>query len=67
VYGFVPEDTLEEVMRLQAKKIALKRLEQVNHSMRLEKQELDEQQKEKALEDMIQKILLSPPKNFWLL
>lgn len=65
IYGFVPEDTLEQMVRAQAKKIALKRFARLNDTMRLEKQELSHEEQEKALEDMIEKILIDQPKNFW--
>ncbi|MFT5387334.1 MAG: hypothetical protein ACI9E5_000461 [Candidatus Omnitrophota bacterium] len=33
--------------------------------MRLEKQELSHEDKKKSLEDMIEKILVDKPQNFW--
>lgn len=65
VYGFVPEDTLEALVRNQAKRIALKRLETLDSTMRLEKQALSKEDQKKALNDMIEKILIDPPKDFW--
>lgn len=65
VYGFVPEDTLESMVRDQAKRIALKRMEMLDNTMRLEKQALSPEDKNKALEDMIDKILIEQPKDFW--
>ena len=65
VYAFVPEDTLEAMMRFQAKKIALKRLNRLNASMRLEKQEVLPEEQKKVLEDMIEKILVDQSKEFW--
>ncbi len=65
VYGFVPEDTLEAMVREQAKRIALKRLETLDPTMRLEKQALSNEEQKKALEDMIEKILIDNPKDFW--
>jgi hypothetical protein len=65
VYGFVPESSLEDMVREQAKTIALKRMEKVNHTMRLEEQELSEGQKKKVLEDLIQKIMIEEPKDLW--
>ena len=65
IYGFVPEDTLEEIVRNRAKRIALKRLEKLDNTMRLEKQALSDEDNKKALEDMIDKILIDDPKNFW--
>jgi hypothetical protein len=65
VYGFVPEESLEEMVKAQANKIALKRLERLNDTMRLEKQDLSTEEQKKALNDMIQKILIDQPKDFW--
>jgi predicted DNA-binding mobile mystery protein A len=65
VYGFLPNDTLENIMYEQAKKIALERMKNVNHTMKLEGQELSDEQKKKTLEDLIQKILIEEPKDFW--
>lgn len=65
VYGFIPENTLETMMKEQARKIALKRMAKLNHTMRLEDQELTDEEKNKALEDLVQKILIEQPKNFW--
>lgn len=65
VYAFVPETSLEEMVQDQAKKIALKRMTKVNHTMRLEEQELSYDEKEKTLDDLTQKILITEPKDFW--
>ena len=65
VYGFVPEDTLEAMVRDQAKRIALKRLKILDNTMRLEKQALSEEEKQKFLGDMIEKILIDNLKNIW--
>jgi predicted DNA-binding mobile mystery protein A len=65
VYGFVSDTTLEDMVHEQAKKIASARMQKLNHTMRLEQQELGGKEKEKALDDMIQKILINEPKEFW--
>ena len=65
VYGFVPEGTLEEMVQAQAKAIALKRMKRLSGTMRLEKQGLGEEEQKKALKDMIEQILMEPPKDFW--
>ena len=65
VYGFVPSDTLESIVRDQARKIATERMKRVSHTMRLELQELPDKDKESALKDMIDKILIEEPKDFW--
>ena len=65
VYGFVPEESLEQMVRAQAERIALKRLKTLNITMRLEKQGLSSEEQKKALKDMIEKILVEQPKDFW--
>ncbi len=65
VYGFVPEATLESMVREQAKRIALRRLETLDNTMRLEKQALPEDEKRKVLEDMMTRIMIDQPKDFW--
>ncbi|MCK5580708.1 MAG: mobile mystery protein A [Candidatus Omnitrophica bacterium] len=65
VYGFVPEDTLESMVKDQAKRIALKRMKILDNTMRLEKQALSEEEKKKALDDMMEKILIDNLKGLW--
>lgn len=65
VYGFVPEDDLETIVRKQALKIAKKRLDRIDHSMKLELQGVSKEEQEKALGDLIDKIMIEEPKNFW--
>lgn len=65
VYGFVGEKTLEQLVRDQAQKIALKRLERLDKTMVLELQGLPEEEKQKAIKDLIDKILVEEPKDFW--
>ena len=65
VYGFIPRDGLEDMVRQQAKKIALKRMQRVNHTMRLEEQELTTDEKAKAFDDLVQKIMIEDAKDFW--
>ena len=65
VYGFVPEDELENIVRDQAKKIAKERLSRIDHSMKLELQGVPEEEQEEALNDLIDKILIEEPKKFW--
>ncbi len=65
VYGFVPHITLEEMVREQARKIALERMKRLNHTMALELQDLSDEDKKSALKDMVDKILIDNPKDFW--
>ena len=65
VYGFVFEGSLEDIIKEEAKKIALKRLKILNITMRLESQGLSDQEQKKALNDMVERILIEQPKNLW--
>jgi len=65
VYALVPRTSLNEMVREQAKKLALKKIERLDHTMRLEMQELSSEEKEKALKDMIDRILIDELKDFW--
>ena len=65
VYAFVPRTSLNDMVREQARLLALKKMERLDHTMRLEMQELSSEEKEKALKDMIDKILIDERKDFW--
>ncbi len=65
VYGFVPRDSLEQTVKNQAKIAAKKRVRRSNQMMRLEKQELSEKEKEKALKYLIADITNTMPKSLW--
>ncbi|MCK4887442.1 MAG: mobile mystery protein A [Planctomycetes bacterium] len=65
VYGFVPRDSLEQTVRNQAELVAKKRTARSNQTMRLEKQELSEKEKEKALRSLIEDIMNEMPKSLW--
>ncbi len=65
VYAFVPRTSLKESVRQQAKKMAKKRMARSNQLMRLEKQELGNDEKAKALDSLAEEIMDSMPKNLW--
>lgn len=65
VYGFIPKSSLEDMVKEQAKKIALDRVAKVSHTMSLEGQKLSTIEEKRMLKDLIQKILVEQPKNFW--
>jgi len=65
VYGFVPRDSLEQTVRNRAGLVAKKRTARSNQTMRLEKQELSEKEKEKALKSFIKDIMDEMPKSLW--
>lgn len=65
VYGFVPGDSLEETVRSQAQSVAARRMAHSNQTMRLEKQELSEEEKEKTFENLVTDITSTMPKSLW--
>jgi len=65
LYGFVPRTSMEQTVRNQAKSVAKERMSRSDQMMRLEKQELSNQEKEKALENLIIDITSTMPKSLW--
>lgn len=65
VYGFVPRDSLEEIVRRQAGVLAKKRMAVSNQMMRLEKQELSDAERVKAMRKLIDEIVETMPNNLW--
>ncbi len=65
VYSFVPRDSLEKMVKEQAELIAKKRMAKSNQMMRLEKQELSKEEKEKVLQELINEIVDTMPKSLW--
>ena len=65
VYAFVPRDSLAQTVKEQAKEIAKKRMARSNQMMRLEKQELSEAEKAKAMQTIIDEIVETMPKSLW--
>ncbi len=66
VYGFIPESTLEDMVRKQAEKIVSKRMARLDRTMRLEKQELSAKEKKNAFDGMVEKLLIEHPKDLWV-
>lgn len=65
VYGFAPKDSLEDIVRDQARKLALKRMQRLDHTMRLELQNLNQEEKEKTIRDMVDRLLIEGDKELW--
>lgn len=65
VYGFVPESTMEDVVRKQAEKVVSRRMARLDRTMRLEQQGLSDQEKKKAFQSMVDKLLAEHPKDLW--
>jgi len=65
VYGLVPRETLGRSIEEQARRVALKRMSRSNQMMRLEQQELTKPQKQKVLDELIEEITATMPRNLW--
>ncbi|MDH3348713.1 MAG: mobile mystery protein A [Desulfobulbaceae bacterium] len=65
VYSLVPKSSLKETAHKQAVKIASQRFKRTSHTMALEDQSLDKNSQRQALEELIEELSLSQPKNFW--
>jgi predicted DNA-binding mobile mystery protein A len=57
VYALVPNSSLEEMVRSRARKIALRDLSRVSHTMKLEAQETSDADLETRIENYIKNIL----------
>ncbi len=65
VYAFVPRGSLDQAVKRQAEKIAKKRMARSNQMMRLEKQELSDSEKARAMQTIIDEIVETMPKSLW--
>jgi predicted DNA-binding mobile mystery protein A len=65
VYGIVPIESLEQTVRYQAEKVAKKRMSRSDQMMRLEKQELSQEEKAKAIKYLIEELIETMPKSLW--
>ena len=65
VYGIVPSESLDKIVKKQARKLAAKRISRSNQMMRLEEQELSDEQKRQMLEELTEEIMETMPKSLW--
>ena len=65
VYGVVPRDSLEQIVKNHAEKVAKKHMTRSNQMMRLEKQELSDSEKTKSMQAIIDEIVETMPKTLW--
>ena len=65
VYCFVPQKPLEQMVEEQARLIAKKQIEFINHSMELEQQGLTPKQLEQQEYDLVNELLRGNAKNLW--
>jgi predicted DNA-binding mobile mystery protein A len=65
VYGFVPRQSLEQTVRNQARRVAVKRMQRSNQLMRLEAQELSDAEKEQVLNELVEEIVDTMSRSLW--
>lgn len=65
VYGFVPNNSLEEIITRQARKVALHRLAQASHTMSLEDQGLSQEGNEEILAEMVTELIRNLTPDLW--
>lgn len=65
VYSFIPNSTLEEMLKAQARKVALMQVSRAAHSMDLEAQSVEEKWLLEQVEDEIQELLRKSWKHLW--
>ena len=65
VYGFVAKGSLDQIVKQQAAKVADKRMARSNQLMRLEKQELNGKEKQRAAEMLAEDIVEKMPRSLW--
>jgi len=65
VYGLVPRDSLESIVREQVVQVASRRFKRSSHTMALEDQELSVMEKKKALKELEDELLRTMPKYLW--
>lgn len=65
VYAIVPPVPLDEIRRDRARAIAERLVKHTSHSMKLEAQGVSQEEEQRELESLIEKILADNPKNLW--
>jgi len=65
VYTFVPKTSFEGMVKDQAKKVALKKIERTAHTMKLEDQAVDINWQKEQLEDLSRELLCQSWKHLW--
>ena len=64
-YGFMPNGSFEEIVRRRAEVIARERIERINQTMRLENQELPEEEANRFWRREVENLVDRTPRNLW--
>ncbi len=65
VYALVPDSSLEEVVRTQAKKSAKSLIQEIHHHMKLEKQKVNSEVEKEQVDDLAEEILIKMDSRLW--
>jgi len=65
VYVLVPNDTLENIIDSQVEKVATKMINQINHSMLLESQEVNKKDSKVQLNNLKKELKENPSSKIW--
>lgn len=65
VYCLVPIEPFDKLLEKQARFLAKKRIQSINHSMKLEQQGLNPKQLKQQEDDLVQELLHGDSKNLW--
>lgn len=65
VYALVPNSTLEETFSDQARKVAARRFHQVSHTMELEAQGLNAEDRKAQYEELVETLVRENPRAIW--
>ncbi len=65
VYAIVPRKTLEETVRVQARKVAADRMQRVSHTMLLEAQNLSADEQRASHDAAVDELVREMPKELW--
>ncbi len=65
VYALVPRTSLEDTVRVQARKIAVTRMQRVSHTMLLESQGLSEEEQRASLDAAVEELVREMPRDLW--
>ena len=65
IYAIVPRESLENILRRQARRVAGRQMEQVSHSMLLEQQAVTPAQKEEQLNILTEELMQALGSKLW--
>lgn len=65
VCGLVPRSSLETTLRIQAERVAAKRLQQASHTMALEDQALTKVENQKVHSELVDELVNTLPPSLW--